>query len=128
MGVVEIRGQPLTSVFSIADHCFISSEIGGIFGRSRMVRAFYRFRFAFFAFIRASGGHEGALPAQKSSEAPLFNNDSACRTIFSRRLAALGRSCSSPVASPTTVKYLSKSCFARASAYARARLPRRRAP
>src|SRR5881394_2241652 len=54
MGLVEIRGQPLTSVFSIADHCFISSEIGGIFGRSRMVRRLCllaRFPFAFFAFI-----------------------------------------------------------------------------
>src|SRR5438034_8348170 len=58
MGLVEIRGQPLTSVFSIADHCFISSEIGGIFGRSRMLRAFClagRFRFAFFAFITSLG-------------------------------------------------------------------------
>ena len=39
MGWVEICGQPLTSVFSIADHRFISCEIGGIFGRSRMLRA-----------------------------------------------------------------------------------------
>src|SRR5205807_4246631 len=54
MGFVEICGQPLTSVFSIADHCFISSEIGGIFGRSRMVRIpclAKRIRFAFFVFI-----------------------------------------------------------------------------
>ena len=47
-------GQPISSVFSIADHCFISSEIGGIFGRSRMVGRF-RFaglsRFIFLAFI-----------------------------------------------------------------------------
>ena len=34
MGFVESCGQPLTSVFNIADHCFISSEIGGIFGRT----------------------------------------------------------------------------------------------
>ena len=39
MAWVEICGQPLTSVFSIADHCFISSEIGGIFGRSCRLRA-----------------------------------------------------------------------------------------
>ena len=30
-------GQLISSAFSIADHCFISSEIGGIFGRSRIV-------------------------------------------------------------------------------------------
>jgi len=61
---------------------------------------------------------------RKSSEAPRSSSDSACRTIFSMSLAALGRSCSSPAASPTTVKHISKSCFARASAYALARLPR----
>src|ERR1041384_8750712 len=53
MGRVEIFGQPLTSAFSMADHCFISSEIGGICGRSRMVRGVCLvapFPFAFFAF------------------------------------------------------------------------------
>src|SRR6266576_3211180 len=43
-------------------------------------------------------------------------------------LAALGRSCSGPAASPTTVKHISKSCFVRASAYALARLPRALSP
>jgi len=54
MGLVEICGQPLTSVFSIADHRFISSEIGGIFGRSRIARdrgLTDAARFVFFAFI-----------------------------------------------------------------------------
>src|SRR5207249_4300622 len=73
---------------------------------------------------RASGSHEAAREVRKSSEAPRSSSDSACRTIFSMSLAALGRSCSSPAASPTTVKHISKSCFARASAYALARLPR----
>src|SRR5215472_19204487 len=53
MGLVEICGQPLTSVFSMADHCFISSEIGGILGRSRIARdcgLADGFRFIFFAF------------------------------------------------------------------------------
>ena len=73
MGLVEIRGQPLTSVFSIADHCFISSEIGGIFGRSRMLRAFClagRFRFAFFAFITSLGqsrSSPGSAEIQRSA-------------------------------------------------------------
>jgi hypothetical protein len=37
IGLDVTCGQPISSAFSIADHCFISSEIGGIFGRSRMV-------------------------------------------------------------------------------------------
>jgi hypothetical protein len=54
MGLVEICGQPLTSVLSIADHCFISSEIGGIFGRSRIARdcgLAGGFRFTFFVIV-----------------------------------------------------------------------------
>jgi hypothetical protein len=54
IGLEVTCGQPITSAFSIADHCFISSEIGGIFGRSRIVRG-SRFaglsRFVFLAFI-----------------------------------------------------------------------------
>ena len=128
IGFVEICGHPLTSVFSIADHCFISSEIGGIFGRSRITRdcGFAGgFRFAFFALIgefllNVAAGfspasfHQEAV--RKSSEAPRFNNDSAWVTIPSMMLAALGRSCSKPAASPTTVRYISKSCCLRASA------------
>jgi hypothetical protein len=47
-------GQPISSVFSIADHCFISSEIGGIFGRSLIIGGFRLAglaRFVFLAFM-----------------------------------------------------------------------------
>ena len=40
MGLDVTCGQPINSVFSIADHCFISSEMGGISGRSRIVGGF----------------------------------------------------------------------------------------
>src|SRR5215467_4505692 len=68
MGLVEICGQSLTSVFSIADHCFISSEIGGIFGRSRMARDFALafaglFRFVFLSFIGEFSVAQGFNPA-----------------------------------------------------------------
>ena len=70
MGREETCGHPLISVFSIADHCFISSEMGGIFGRSRMVCVFClaaRFRFVFFIFITGSGGH-GPGAARREQE------------------------------------------------------------
>src|SRR5260370_8816767 len=54
MGLEVTCGQPISSAFSIADHCFISSEMGGIFGRSRIVggcRLAGLFRFVFFALI-----------------------------------------------------------------------------
>jgi len=54
IGLEETCSQPSSSAFSIADHCFISSEIGGIFGRSRIVRRsrFCGFsRFVFLALI-----------------------------------------------------------------------------
>lgn len=54
IGLAVTCGQPISSVFSTADHCFISSEIGGIFGRSRIAGGF-RFaglsRFVFLTFI-----------------------------------------------------------------------------
>jgi hypothetical protein len=54
IGLDVTCGQPISSAFSIADHCFISSEIGGILGRSRIASA-SRFaglsRFAFLGFI-----------------------------------------------------------------------------
>src|SRR5258708_39978781 len=40
IGLYATFRQPIRSGFSIADHCFISSEIGGIFGRSRTVCGF----------------------------------------------------------------------------------------
>jgi len=56
MGFDETCGQLLTSVFSIADQCFMSSEIGGIFGRSHIARDFALalaglIRFVFFGFM-----------------------------------------------------------------------------
>src|SRR5215470_4283470 len=71
MGLVEICSQPLTSVFSIADHCFISSDIGGIFGRSRIARdrgLADGMRFAFFAFAIGFSNQEAASEARKSRE------------------------------------------------------------
>src|SRR5262245_25690552 len=71
MGLVEICGQPLTSVFSMADHCFISSEIGGIFGRSRIARDLLfggRTRFAFLVFITAFSDWHGLGAAGRKNK------------------------------------------------------------
>ena len=100
-----------------------------LFGNRRHLRAVahaprsclgWRISFCFLCFLclfhPALPRHEAALEARRSSDAPRFSKDSAWVTIPSMMLAALGRSCSSPVASPTTVKYISKSCFLRASA------------
>src|SRR5260370_42532462 len=54
IGLYATCGQPISSVFSIADHCFISSKIGGIFGRLRTVgryRLGHLFRLVFFPLI-----------------------------------------------------------------------------
>ena len=71
IGLEETSGQPINSAFSIADHCFISSEIGGIFGRSRIVSGFRfagLFCFAFFTFIRAYSGKHAFGTAGREQE------------------------------------------------------------
>src|SRR5207253_11515961 len=51
MGLDVTCGQPINSVFSIADHCFISFESGGIFGRSRSVGRFLLARLSRFVLL-----------------------------------------------------------------------------
>src|SRR5207248_7505509 len=94
IGLVEICGHWLTSVFSIADHCFISSETGGIFPRSHMARdcgLAWGFRFAFLNLAIRFSRQEAALEVRKSSDPPRFSKDSACWTMLSIMLAAPGQ-------------------------------------
>jgi len=71
IGFVAICGQPLTSVFSMPDHCFISCEMGGIFGRSRMARDLLlagEIRFAFLFFISSISDRHGLGAAGRKNQ------------------------------------------------------------